>query len=96
MDLTSVIAKAQQAQIIRCAIGVGNDFANGSEAEAELRKIASTPEYLIQVQSYDDLHNIFEGMKAKIYNIEGTQGATNESSFEMEMAQSGFSAHVTE
>ncbi|GCC46113.1 hypothetical protein chiPu_0030107, partial [Chiloscyllium punctatum] len=75
---------------------VGNDFTAGSEAEAELRNIASTPEYLIKVQSYDDLHNIFEGMKAKIYNIEGTQGASNGSSFEMEMSQSGFSIHVTE
>ncbi|XP_060678290.1 F-box/LRR-repeat protein 19-like [Hemiscyllium ocellatum] len=96
LDLTAVIAKAQKAQIIRCAIGVGNDFANGSEAEAELRNIASTPEYLIKVQRYDDLHNIFEGMKAKIYNIKGTQGSSNESSFEMEMAQSGFSVRVTE
>ncbi|XP_078065097.1 integrin alpha-X-like, partial [Mustelus asterias] len=78
------------------SVKVGKVFAENTQAMEELATIASSPEFLIKVKSYDDLQNIFEGMKSKIYNIEGTQSSSNESSFEQEMSQSGFSAVVTE
>ncbi|XP_041038049.1 integrin alpha-X-like [Carcharodon carcharias] len=94
-DLGKAIESAKEKGIIRCAIGVGDMFKTDPKAAEELEMIASSPDYLIKVKSYDDLHNIFEGMKAKIYNIEGTQSSSNQSAFEQEMSQSGFSALAT-
>ncbi|XP_072341513.1 integrin alpha-X-like [Scyliorhinus torazame] len=95
-DLEQTIEYTKKKKVIRCAIGVGDVFKSNRKAEKELESIASSPDYLIKVKSYNDLHNIFEGMKSKIYNIEGTQSSSNQSSFEQEMSQSGFSALVTE
>uniref|UniRef100_UPI00398EB150 integrin alpha-X-like n=1 Tax=Pristiophorus japonicus TaxID=55135 RepID=UPI00398EB150 len=75
---------------------VGGSFSPGSKAEKELEMIASSPSNLIKVKSYDDLQSIFEGLKSKIYNIEGVHSSSNESSFELEMSQAGFSALITE
>ncbi|XP_067883688.1 integrin alpha-D-like [Heterodontus francisci] len=94
-DLAKTIESAEEKNIIRCAIGVGDGFSPGSRAEKELETIASSPSYLIKVKSYGDLQNIFEGLKSKIYNIEGTHTLTNESSFAQELAQGGFSALLT-
>ncbi|XP_067837144.1 integrin alpha-X-like isoform X2 [Heptranchias perlo] len=95
LDINKTIELAKEKGIVRCAIGVGKDFEAGSKGEQMLKTIASSPSYLIKVKRYEDLQSIFEGLKTKIYNIEGAHDYSNESSFEFEMSQGGFSAIVT-
>ncbi|XP_069769234.1 integrin alpha-M-like [Narcine bancroftii] len=96
LNLTHVIRRAEERGITRCAIGVGSAFTNGSQALRELQTIASSPAYLIQVKNYNELNSIFNDLKTKMYKIEGTQSSSNETSFELEMAQMGFSVLLTE
>ncbi|XP_072890303.1 integrin alpha-D-like isoform X1 [Hemitrygon akajei] len=95
LNLLQVVQKAKDKQITRCAIGVGKSFQEGSRGLNELKIIASSPDYLIKVQNYDELQSVFQDLKSKIYKIEGTQ-SSSESSFEMEMSQQGFSVLLNE
>ncbi|KAM6307010.1 integrin alpha-X-like [Podargus strigoides] len=95
LEYGDVIPKAAQAGIIRYAIGVGSAFTH-HEAAAELRTIASEPsqEHVFRVDNFDALQGIQNQLQEKIFAIEGTQSA-NSTSFQLEMAQEGFSALLT-
>ncbi|XP_067883040.1 integrin alpha-X-like [Heterodontus francisci] len=87
------IYAADQKKIQRYAIGVGNAF-NNNRAKKELEKIASKSENVFQVSNFQALDSIQKELKEKIFAIEGTEGSGAISSFELEMAQEGFSALV--
>uniref|UniRef100_A0A8C3W2W8 Integrin subunit alpha X n=1 Tax=Catagonus wagneri TaxID=51154 RepID=A0A8C3W2W8_9CETA len=85
-----VIPQAEDAGIIRYAIGVGSAFQNKKSLE-ELKSIASKPSHIFRVDNFDALRDIQNQLKEKIFAIEGTQTISS-SSFELEMSQEGFSA----
>uniref|UniRef100_A0A8B9PIS3 VWFA domain-containing protein n=1 Tax=Apteryx owenii TaxID=8824 RepID=A0A8B9PIS3_APTOW len=90
-----VIPEADRAGIIRYAIGVGSAFSQWN-AQKELRDIASKPskEHIFRVDNFNALQGIQNELKDKIFAIEGTQSSQS-SSFQLEMAQEGFSALLT-
>nr|XP_054098178.1 integrin alpha-X isoform X2 [Callithrix jacchus] len=92
LDYDDVIPMADKAGIIRYAIGVGSAFQNRNSWK-ELNDIASKPsqEHIFKVEDFDALKDIQNQLKEKIFAIEGTE-TTSSSSFELEMAQEGFSA----
>ncbi|XP_069876314.1 integrin alpha-X-like [Dipodomys merriami] len=95
MEYKDVIPKAEEAGIFRYAIGVGKAFEN-AHSQAELKTIASSPsqEHVFHVENFDALKMIQNKLKEKIFAIEGTEMGSS-SSFELEMAQEGFSAAFT-
>ncbi|KAM9260174.1 integrin alpha-M-like [Morus bassanus] len=95
LDYQDVIPEAVQAGIIRYAIGVGSAFRD-PDAERELHTIASEPskDHVFRVDNFDALQGIQNQLQEKIFAIEGTQSAQS-SSFQLEMAQEGFSALLT-
>ncbi|XP_063467976.1 integrin alpha-X isoform X2 [Symphalangus syndactylus] len=95
LDYKDVIPMADAAGIIRYAIGVGSAFQN-TNSWKELNDIASKPsqEHIFKVEDFDALKDIQNQLKEKIFAIEGTE-TTSSSSFELEMAQEGFSAVFT-
>nr|XP_060638943.1 integrin alpha-X-like [Anolis sagrei ordinatus] len=90
-----VIPEAEQAGIIRYAIGVGDAFSR-TNARQELDDIASEPkaEHVFTVYNFNALKGIQDQLQDKIFAIEGTQSHST-SSFQMEMSQEGFSALLT-
>ncbi|KAJ8245864.1 hypothetical protein GJAV_G00261130 [Gymnothorax javanicus] len=90
--LGSVISDAERLGIIRYAIGVGNAFNHGSQGRRELEMIASSPinDHLFKVDNFQALDKLRETLQKNIFAIEGTQ--TTGGSFEMELAQEGFSS----
>ncbi|KAM4715237.1 integrin alpha-M-like [Anableps anableps] len=82
---------ADQKNIVRFAIGVGNAFKTES-AITELRKIASQPadNFVFQVTSFDALEKIRDNLQAKIFSIEGSQSSGE--TLKLEMSQEGFRA----
>ncbi|XP_026539298.1 integrin alpha-M-like [Notechis scutatus] len=87
-----VIPEAEQAGIIRYAIGVGSAFSTIG-VQQELKDIASEPddEHVFKVNNFNALKSIQEQLQNKIFAIEGTQFRSS-SSFQMEMSQEGLSA----
>ncbi|XP_029429102.1 integrin alpha-D-like isoform X2 [Rhinatrema bivittatum] len=92
LPLPDVAAEADRREIIRYAIGVGNAFTSTS-AYRELTTIASKPsaQYVFRVENFNALDEIQKTLQEKIFAIEGTQSQSG-SSFQFEMAQTGFSA----
>ncbi|XP_058649695.1 integrin alpha-X-like isoform X2 [Onychostoma macrolepis] len=92
--LTEAVQQAQDKNITRYAIGVGNAFDN-DKATMELAIIASLPtnKHVFKVTDFDALESIREQLKENIIAIEGTQ--TTGDSSRMEFAQDGFSAALS-
>ncbi|XP_058038558.1 integrin alpha-M-like [Ahaetulla prasina] len=90
-----VIPEAEQAGIIRYAIGVGQAFST-IKVQQELKDIASEPddEHVFKVNNFNALKNIQDQLQNKIFAIEGTQFQSS-SFFQMEMSQEGLSALLT-
>uniref|UniRef100_A0ABM5EIL0 Integrin alpha-M-like n=1 Tax=Pogona vitticeps TaxID=103695 RepID=A0ABM5EIL0_9SAUR len=95
LEYNDVIPEAEQAGIIRFAIGVGQAFSQG-RAKQELISIASTPatDHVFPVNNFNALKDIQKNLEDKIFAIEGTQSQSS-SSFQLEMSQEGFSALLT-
>uniref|UniRef100_A0A8C8E944 VWFA domain-containing protein n=1 Tax=Otus sunia TaxID=257818 RepID=A0A8C8E944_9STRI len=95
LEYSQVIPLAIKMGVTRYAIGVGSAFVDPA-AEEELRTIASKPseDHVFQVDNFDALQGIQNQLQEKIFAIEGTQSA-HSSSFQLEMAQEGFSALLT-
>ncbi|XP_074064614.1 integrin alpha-D-like isoform X2 [Macrotis lagotis] len=95
LQYKDVIPQADQAGIIRYAIGVGDAF-DSYNAREELNIIGSNPanEHVFQVNNFGALMNILEELQEKIFAVEGTQSRSS-ISFQHEMSQAGFSAALT-
>ncbi|CAI5791013.1 integrin alpha-M-like isoform X1 [Podarcis lilfordi] len=98
LEYSDVIPEADNAGIIRFAIGVGAAFSQGKPRQ-ELNTIASYPpsDHVFSVNNFNALKDIQNKLEDKIFAIEGThsQGGTSQSSFQYEMSQEGFSALLT-
>ncbi|KAM6453497.1 integrin alpha-M-like [Liasis olivaceus] len=99
LEYDDVIPEAENANIIRFAIGVGQAFSSGS-AKQELIDIASAPpaNHVFSVNNFDALKDIQSKLQDRIFAIEGTQSQSTGSisdSFHLEMSQEGFSALQT-
>ncbi|KAM9294066.1 integrin alpha-10 [Gastrophryne carolinensis] len=100
-ELPLAVAECEQRHITRYAIAVlghymrrqqdPNSFIN------EIKYIASDPDekYFFNVTDEAALNDIVDALGDRIFSLEGTYGV-NESSFELEMSQVGFSIHVLE
>ncbi|KAM8982841.1 integrin alpha-D-like [Ara ararauna] len=95
MEYRDVIPLAERMGVTRYAIGVGSAF-HVPAAVAELQTIASHPteDHVFRVDNFDALRGIQNQLQEKIFAIEGT-ASTHSSSFQLEMAQEGFSALLT-
>ncbi|KAM6364510.1 integrin alpha-M-like, partial [Pluvialis apricaria] len=95
MEYSEVIPLANKMGVTRYAIGVGSAFSDADAVE-ELHTIASEPtkDHVFRVDNFDALQGIQNQLQEKIFAIEGTQSA-HSSSFQLEMAQEGFSALLT-
>ncbi|XP_062234759.1 integrin alpha-M-like [Platichthys flesus] len=89
-DLPYAIRLAENAKIVRFAIGVGEAFSS-KEAKQELDLIASSlsTDHVFRVESFDALAAITKNLQDKIFSIEGSQSSGE--TLKMEMAQEGFS-----
>ncbi|XP_013869359.1 integrin alpha-M [Austrofundulus limnaeus] len=90
-DFPEAIKLANDKNIVRFAIGVGDAFSS-PEAKEELRTIASYPpeNFTFHVGSFDALYKIQESLQDKIFSIEGSQ--TDGETLKLEMSQEGFRA----
>ncbi|XP_032940427.1 integrin alpha-X-like [Catharus ustulatus] len=95
LEYSDVIPAAERMAVTRYAIGVGQAFSS-PWAQQELDAIASAPpgEHVFRVDNFDALARIHTQLQEKIFAIEGTHSA-HSSSFQLEMAQEGFSAALT-
>ncbi|XP_053789234.1 integrin alpha-X-like, partial [Vidua chalybeata] len=93
LDYPDVLPLAEAMAVTRYAIGVGSAFAR-AEAQRELQVISSGPAHLFRVDNFEALSGIQSQLRQKIFAIEGTSPAHG-SSFQLEMAQEGFSATVS-
>ncbi|KAJ7314123.1 hypothetical protein JRQ81_006060 [Phrynocephalus forsythii] len=95
IQYSQVIPQAEEAGIIRYAVGVGSAFSSRG-AQQELSDIASEPhsEHVFTVNNFSALKSIQNQLEDKVFAIEGTQFQSS-SSFQMEMSQEGFSALLT-
>ncbi|XP_034426297.1 integrin alpha-M-like [Hippoglossus hippoglossus] len=89
-NLPYAISLAENAKIVRFAIGVGGAF-DSTRAKQELDSIASSlsTNHVFRVGSFNALDAITKNLQDKIFSIEGSQ-STGET-LKMEMAQAGFS-----
>ncbi|XP_023196454.1 integrin alpha-M-like [Xiphophorus maculatus] len=90
-NLPAATQSADQKNILRFTIGVGNAFTN-YYAKQELIMIASQPadNFVFQVGSFDALDKIRDNLQAKIFSIEGSQ--SDGETLKQEMSQEGFRA----
>uniref|UniRef100_A0A8C8S9H1 VWFA domain-containing protein n=1 Tax=Pelusios castaneus TaxID=367368 RepID=A0A8C8S9H1_9SAUR len=74
LSYSDVIPEAENAGIIRYAIGVGSAFSTPN-AQYELHQIASQPtrEHVFRVDNFDALQGIQNQLQEKIFAIEGTR-----------------------
>ncbi|XP_072341535.1 integrin alpha-M-like [Scyliorhinus torazame] len=93
-DFSGAIRAANQKKIERYSIGVGNAFTS-DKAKRELEMIASKKKNVFRVDNFNALDTIQKELQEKIFAIEGTSGSGALSSFQLEMAQEGFSALIS-
>ncbi|XP_041038072.1 integrin alpha-M-like [Carcharodon carcharias] len=91
----AAIEAANKKNINRYCIGVGSSFTSYDEKK-ELETIASKKEYVFQVDNFSALDKIQKELQEKIFAIEGTGTSASSSSFQLEMAQEGFSSLITD
>ncbi|XP_013869361.1 integrin alpha-M [Austrofundulus limnaeus] len=93
-NLPEVIQSANDKNIVRFSIGVGNAFKK-DKARRELELIASEPskDFVFQVQNFEALEKIQNNLQEKIFSIEGSQSSGE--SLKLEMSQEGFRAAYT-
>ncbi|XP_063295599.1 integrin alpha-10 [Pelobates fuscus] len=100
-ELPLALSECEKRHITRYAIAVlGYYMRRQKDPDSfinEIKYIASDPDekYFFNVTDEAALNDIVDALGDRIYSLEGTYGF-NESSFELEMSQIGFSIHVLE
>ncbi|XP_061872122.1 integrin alpha-10 isoform X2 [Colius striatus] len=100
-ELPRALAECERRNITRYAIAVLGHYLrrrrDPQDFIREIKSIASRPhhKYFFNVSDEAALNDIVDALGDRIFSLEGTHGY-NESSFELEMAQIGFSVHVLE
>ncbi|XP_072404994.1 integrin alpha-10-like isoform X1 [Chiloscyllium punctatum] len=101
VELRDALAECEKRNISRYAIAVlGHYIRRRKDTETfikEIKFIASDPDekHFFNVSDEAALNDIVDALGDRIFGLEGTI-QQNESSFELEMSQAGFSAHVLE
>ncbi|XP_059498918.1 integrin alpha-10 isoform X3 [Stegostoma tigrinum] len=101
LELRGALAECEKRNISRYAIAVlGHYIRRRKDTETfikEIKFIASDPDekHFFNVSDEAALNDIVDALGDRIFGLEGTI-QQNESSFELEMSQAGFSAHVLE
>ncbi|XP_062897849.1 integrin alpha-10 isoform X1 [Mobula hypostoma] len=101
LHLRNSLAECEKRNISRYAIAVlGHYIRRRKDTETfirEIKFIASDPDekHFFNVSDEAALNDIVDALGDRIFGLEGTI-QHNESSFELEMSQAGFSAHVLE
>uniref|UniRef100_A0A8C4RU05 Integrin, alpha 10 n=1 Tax=Erpetoichthys calabaricus TaxID=27687 RepID=A0A8C4RU05_ERPCA len=100
-ELPEALSECEKRNITRYAIAVlGHYIRRQQDPETfinEIKYIASDPDekYFFNVTDEAALNDIVDALGDRIFSLEGTLGY-NESSFEMEMSETGFSTHILE
>ncbi|XP_053906915.1 integrin alpha-10 [Cuculus canorus] len=100
-ELPEALAECEKRNVTRYAIAVlGHYLRRQQDPEdfiREIKFIASDPDekYFFNVSDEAALNDIVDALGDRIFSLEGTHGY-NESSFELEMSQIGFSIHLLE
>ncbi|XP_068851337.1 integrin alpha-10 [Aphelocoma coerulescens] len=100
-ELPAALAECDRHNVTRYAIAVlGHYLRRQQDPEdfiREIKSIASDPDekYFFNVTDEAALSDIVDALGDRIFSLEGTHG-DNESSFELEMSQIGFSIHRLE
>ncbi|XP_068270569.1 integrin alpha-10 [Nyctibius grandis] len=100
-ELPEALEECERRNVTRYAIAVlGHYLRRQQDPEdfiREIKSIASDPDekYFFNVSDEAALNDIVDALGDRIFSLEGTHGA-NESSFELEMSQIGFSVHLLE
>ncbi|XP_077697731.1 integrin alpha-10 [Eretmochelys imbricata] len=100
-ELPEALAECEKRNITRYAIAVlGHYMRRQQDPHSfinEIKYIASDPDekYFFNVSDEAALNDIVDALGDRIFSLEGTHGY-NESSFELEMSQIGFSTHLLE
>ncbi|XP_030043509.1 integrin alpha-10 [Microcaecilia unicolor] len=100
-ELPLALVECEKRHITRYAIAVlGHYMRRQQDPDAfinEIKFIASDPDekYFFNVTDEAALNDIVDALGDRIFSLEGTHGY-NESSFELEMSQIGFSTHILE
>uniref|UniRef100_A0A8C5WCN7 Integrin subunit alpha 10 n=1 Tax=Leptobrachium leishanense TaxID=445787 RepID=A0A8C5WCN7_9ANUR len=100
-ELPLALAECEKRHITRYAIAVlGYYMRRQQDPDSfirEIKYIASDPDekYFFNVTDEAALNDIVDALGDRIFSLEGTYGF-NESSFELEMSQIGFSIHILE
>ncbi|KAK2831230.1 hypothetical protein Q7C36_016316 [Tachysurus vachellii] len=91
-NLSDVLNMPQMNGITRYAIGVGSEVLNKSKAIKEMIEIAGSSERFFRVSNYAALEKILSSLENSIIAIEGLQKGAG---FEFQLAEAGFSSHIT-
>ncbi|XP_068778621.1 integrin alpha-10 isoform X2 [Struthio camelus] len=100
-ELPDALEECERRNVTRYAIAVlGHYLRRQQDPEdfiREIKSIASDPDekYFFNVTDEAALNDIVDALGDRIFSLEGTHG-NNESSFELEMSQIGFSTHLLE
>ncbi|XP_075764480.1 integrin alpha-10 [Pelodiscus sinensis] len=100
-ELPAALVECKKRNITRYAIAVlGHYIRRQQDPHSfinEIKYIASDPDekYFFNVTDEAALNDIVDALGDRIFSLEGTHGY-NESSFELEMSQIGFSTHLLE
>ncbi|XP_069508862.1 integrin alpha-10 [Ambystoma mexicanum] len=100
-ELSLALAECEKRHITRYAIAVLGHYTRRQQDPNtfinEIKYIASDPDekFFFNVTDEAALNDIVDALGDRIFSLEGTHGY-NESSFEMEMSQIGFSTHLLE
>uniref|UniRef100_A0A8C8RJX2 Integrin subunit alpha 10 n=1 Tax=Pelusios castaneus TaxID=367368 RepID=A0A8C8RJX2_9SAUR len=100
-ELPEALAECEKRNITRYAIAVLGHYMRRQQDPqsfiSEIKYIASDPDekYFFNVTDEAALNDIVDALGDRIFSLEGTHGY-NESSFELEMSQIGFSTHLLE
>ncbi|KAM7028926.1 integrin alpha-10 [Acridotheres tristis] len=100
-ELPAALAECDRQNVTRYAIAVlGHYLRRQQDPEdfiREIKSIASDPDekYFFNVTDEAALNDIVDALGDRIFSLEGTRG-DNESAFELEMSQIGFSIHRLE
>ncbi|XP_062869673.1 integrin alpha-1 [Trichomycterus rosablanca] len=101
--LPRVVDECEKDGIERFAVAVLGDYNRQNKSVAEVKKFINQIESIASVKKDDHFFNvsderalltIVDALGSKIFALEATSG-NHTSSFEMEMSQSGFSAHTS-
>ncbi|KAL6470939.1 hypothetical protein MHYP_G00195890 [Metynnis hypsauchen] len=91
-NLTEVLNMKEMEGVLRFAIGVGDEILNSRKAIKEMTQIAGDAERFFKVSNYAALETILSNIEKSIINLEGINKGVG---FQFELAEAGFSSHLT-